>query len=87
MLVPTLNENAVPVEAGVKLAGLGVHGLGGLVEPAVQLKVTELLYPFTAVTVPLKVGVVPAKAVIVEVGISVWKSGTAIKSNCHTPRP
>jgi hypothetical protein len=45
----------------VRLPGLGVQGLGGLDEPAVQLNSTELLYPFTAVTVPLKVAVVPGQ--------------------------
>jgi hypothetical protein len=70
----------------VKLEG-GVHGLGGLVEPAAQLKVTELLYPFTAVTVPLNVGVVPLKAVSGVFETAIWKSGAAIRLNCHTPRP
>jgi hypothetical protein len=61
--LPVVSENAVPVDAGVKLSGFRVHGLGGLVAPGVQLKVIELLYPFTAVMVPLNVGVVPENAV------------------------
>ena len=71
----------------MRLAGFGVQGLGGLVEPAVQLNATELLYPFTAVTVPLKVGVIPAKAVSGVFETAIWKSGAASRSNCHTPRP
>jgi hypothetical protein len=86
-VLPVVSEKGVPLEAGVKLEGLGVHGLGGFVDPAAQLNVTELLYPFTAVTVPLKTGVVPAKAVRVAFGTAIWKSGVASKSNCQTPRP
>jgi hypothetical protein len=85
--VPVVRENAVPADAGVKLGGFGVHGLGGLVAPAVQLNATELLYPFTAVTVPLNVGVVPAKTVRGVFGTTIWKSGAVIKSNCQIPRP
>jgi hypothetical protein len=85
--LPVVREKAVPVEAGVRLDGFGVQGLGGAVDPSVQLNDTELLYPSDAVTVPLKVGVVPEKAVRVAFGTRIWKSGTIIKLNCHTPRP
>ena len=87
MTLPVVSVNAVPVEAGVRLAGPGVQGLGGPVVPAVQLSATELLYPFTAVTVPVKVGVVPAKAMMFGFETAIWKSGVATRSNCHTPRP
>ncbi len=85
--MPVVSENAVPVDAGVKLSGFGVHGLGGLVDPGVQLKVIELLYPFTAIMVPLNVGVVPENAVSGVFETAISKSGVAIKLNCHTPRP
>ena len=63
MLVPIPNKNVEPRELGTRLAGLGVHGTGGLEEPAVQLNPTELLYPFRAVIVPVKFAMVPRKAV------------------------
>jgi hypothetical protein len=71
MVPPVVIENEVPVELGVNVAGFGVHGLGGAVEPEVQLNVTALLYPLTAVTVPLKVGVFPEKTVSAGFGIEI----------------
>ena len=63
LVVPTFTKNAEPREVGVRLTGFGVHGLGGLDDPAEQLNATELLYPFSAVIVPLKLAEVPGKAV------------------------
>ena len=60
MLVPAVSRNAAPLELGVRLIGLGVHGMGGLEPPAVQLNSTELLYPFNPVTVPFSVPGLPS---------------------------
>jgi hypothetical protein len=73
--------------AGVKLAGDGVQVLGGAVAPAVQLSVTELVYPLTADIVPLKADVWPAKAVSGVFETENQKSGVITRLNCHIPRP
>jgi hypothetical protein len=54
------------LDEGVSVSGDGEHTLGGAVAPATQLRVTELVYPLSAVTVPLKVAVFPAKTLNVE---------------------
>jgi hypothetical protein len=71
----------------VKLAGDGVQVLGDAVVPAVQLRVTELVYPFTAVIVPLKDAVCPTKAVSGVFETENWKSGVITRLNCQMPRP
>ena len=72
---------------GVKLAGDGLQVLGGAFAPAVQLSVTELVYPFTADVVPLKPDVCPAKAVSGVFETENQKSGVITRLNCHMPRP
>src|ERR1700728_1112625 len=86
-LAPTLSKNAAPFEMGVRTEGLGVQGVGGFEEPAMQLNSTVLLYPFTAVTVPLKVAVDPGSTLSGVLETSISKFGVASKLNCHTPRP
>jgi hypothetical protein len=49
--------------AGVREDGAGVQVLGGAVDPAMQLRVTEFVYPFVALAVPLNVAVCPANTV------------------------
>jgi hypothetical protein len=61
--------------------------LGGAVAPAIQLKVTELVYPLRALAVPLKVVVCPRKAVCGEFEIASSKSGIITRLNCQIPRP
>jgi hypothetical protein len=51
---PATIVNAAPEGVGVSVAGFIVHGEGALV---VQDRFTELAYPFTAVSVPVKVAV------------------------------
>ena len=43
IVFPVLIKKEVPAVEGMRLAGLGVQGLGGEVEPAVQLSPTRLL--------------------------------------------
>jgi hypothetical protein len=71
----------------VKLAGDGLQVLGGAFVPAVQLSVTELVYPFTADIVPLKADVCPAKVVSGVFEAENQKSGVITRLNCHMPRP
>jgi hypothetical protein len=73
--------------SGVRVFGDGVQLLGGGVEPAVQLSVTELVYPFNAVIVPLKVVVWPRKMLPTELETVIWKSGVMTRLNCQMPRP
>jgi hypothetical protein len=49
--------------AGVSVTGDGAQTLGGAVDPATQLRVTEFVYPLSAVIVALKVAVCPTKTV------------------------
>jgi hypothetical protein len=51
------------LDAGVRVTGDGAHTLGAAVDPATQLRLTEFVYPLSAVMVPLKVAVCPAKTV------------------------
>jgi hypothetical protein len=44
-------------------AGFAAQIPGGFVVPALQLRLTPLLYPFSAVMVPLKVALCAAKIV------------------------
>jgi hypothetical protein len=60
--------NAVLVP-GVSVDGEGAHVLGGAVLPETQLSVTELVYPFNAVAVPLNVAFCPANNVCGEFDI------------------
>jgi hypothetical protein len=73
--------------AGVSVIGDGVHVLGGAVVPAAQLSVTELVYPFSALAVPLNVAVCPANVLWVELLIARLKSGVSTRLNCQIPRP
>lgn len=54
--------NATPDDVGVTLLGFGVQVVGGA---PVQLSATELLYPFTAVNVPVNVADCEGKMVCV----------------------
>jgi hypothetical protein len=51
------------LDTGVIVTGDGAQTLGGAVDPATQLRVTEFVYPLSAVMVPLKVAVCPTKTV------------------------
>ncbi len=72
---------------GVNAEGDAEQVLGGAVAPAIQLKVSELAYPLSALAVPLKVAVCPEKAVCGEFETEISKSGVITKLNCQMPRP
>jgi hypothetical protein len=59
-LAVTVNAVFLP---GVNVEGDGVHVVGGGVIPDVQLNATELLYPLSAVALPLKIADCPTETV------------------------
>jgi hypothetical protein len=72
---------------GVSVDGDTEQVLGGAVEPAAQLSATELVYPFSALAVPLNAVVCPTKTVCGELETDIWKSGVMTRLNCQMPRP
>jgi hypothetical protein len=78
--------NGVPF-AGVRVEGDGVQVLGGAVVPAIQVSVTELVYPLSALAVPLNVAVAPANTLWLGLEIDNSKVGVRIRLNCQMPRP
>ena len=73
--------------AGVIVEGDGVQVLGGAVVPAMQVSVTELVYPLSALAVPLNVAVAPANTLWLGLEIDSSKVGVRIRLNCQMPRP
>jgi hypothetical protein len=74
----------VPVKLGDTDVGLGVHVDGS--EPE-QVSVTELPYPLSDFTVPLKVAVCVGKTDNGLFETAIWKSAVGARLYSQMPRP
>jgi hypothetical protein len=72
---------------GVIETGFAAQFSGKGVVPAVQLRFTLLLYPFSAEIVPLNVALCAAKIVRGLLLKLIWKSGVVIRFHSQMPRP
>lgn len=68
-------------------AGIDEQLDGGLVVPGLQLRLTLLLYPLSAESVPAKFALCAVKIVKGLFVTLIWKSGVVIRFHSQMPRP